>query len=161
MTDYIGYEKLTKAAMRGVVRDVLRRTVDAGSLEGEHHFYISFRTKAAGVAIADHLIERFPEEMTIVIQHQYWDLEVEDDYFEIILKFSGVPQHLHVPFSALTRFVDPSVNFGLTFEQDESGDAGSVIGPLADPGQMPTPDIEQPDDASEGTVVNLDAFRRK
>ncbi|MEM7660961.1 MAG: ClpXP protease specificity-enhancing factor SspB [Pseudomonadota bacterium] len=161
MTDYIGYDKLTKAAMRGVVRDVLKRAVEAGGLEGEHHFYISFRTKAPGVKIADHLIERFPEEMTIVIQHQYWDLEVEDDYFEIILKFSGVPQHLHVPFGALTRFVDPSVNFGLTFEQEDAGEATSVIGPIAEEPIDDATEAEPQESGSEGTVVNIDAFRRK
>ncbi|MEO0883143.1 MAG: ClpXP protease specificity-enhancing factor SspB [Pseudomonadota bacterium] len=161
MTDYIGYDKLTKAAMRGVVRDVLKRAVDIGSLEGEHHFYISFRTKSPGVKIADHLIERFPEEMTIVIQHQYWDLEVDDDHFEIILKFSGVPQHLHIPFGALTRFVDPSVNFGLTFEQEQSGEQSGVIAPVSDAPDMSETDTEDQGNGSEGTVVSIDAFRRK
>ncbi|MEN8877197.1 MAG: ClpXP protease specificity-enhancing factor SspB, partial [Hyphomonas sp.] len=108
MTDYIGYEALTQAAMRGVVREALRKGYNSNGLPGDHHFYLTFRTKAPGVKIADYLVERFPEEMTIVIQHQYWDLEVEDSHFEIILKFSGVPQHLHIPYAAITRFVDPS-----------------------------------------------------
>ena len=159
MTDFFGYEKLTSAAMRGVVRDVLQSTADAGGLQGNHHFYISFRTKAPGVKIADHLVERFPEEMTIVIQHQYWDLEVHDGHFEIILKFSGVPQHLHIPFAALTRFVDPSVNFGLTFDKEDERSAQKVIGPVAEPPQLPETDATP--DADGGTVVNLDAFRRK
>jgi len=161
VTDYIGYDKLTRSAMRGVVREVLRRTVDAGALEGDHHFYISFQTKAPGVKIAEHLIERFPEEMTIVIQHQYWDLEVHDSHFEIILKFSGVPQHLHIPFSAITRFADPSVNFGLSFDDDENNEASGVIGTVDEPpASKPDPsDIE--DAGSVGTVVNIDAFRRK
>ncbi|MEM9668454.1 MAG: ClpXP protease specificity-enhancing factor SspB [Pseudomonadota bacterium] len=163
MTDYIGYEKLTRAAMRGVVRNVLEQTVDAGSLQGEHHFYISFRTKSPGVKVADHLIERFPEEMTIVIQHQYWDLEVGDDHFEIILKFSGVPQHLHIPFLAITRFVDPSVNFALAFDKDEIGEAANLLAPLAEGAKVPHQDKVSSDDDSGtvGTVVNIDAFRRK
>ena len=158
MTDYIGYEELTNAAMRGVVRDVLRRTAEAGAPEGDHHFYISFRTKAAGVSIAPHLVERFPEEMTIVIQHQFWDLEVHPGHFEIILKFSGVPQHLKIPFAAITRFVDPSVNFGLSFDKQDAPAANALIAPVR---QLPG-DKETSKGAPEaGTVVNLDAFRRK
>jgi uncharacterized protein len=152
MTDYIGYEALTQAAMRGVVREALNRTRTSGSMPGDHHFYISFRTRAPGVKIADHLVQRFPEEMTIVIQHQYWDLEVSDSHFEIVLKFSGVPQHLSIPLAAITRFVDPSVNFGLTFESRDR-DAG-VIAPAKDI-------AEEAPKAPTETVVNLDAYRRK
>jgi uncharacterized protein len=152
MTDYIGYEALTQAAMRGVVREALRRAKPNGGVPGDHHFYVSFRTKAPGVKIADHLVQRFPEEMTIVIQHQYWDLDVQDGHFEIVLKFAGVPQHLSVPLAAITRFVDPSVNFGLTFEP-RSRDAG-VLAPAKDvPADAPA--------AAPETVVNLDAYRRK
>ena len=164
MTDNIGYEALTQAAMRGVVRNVLETTQANGAPAGDHHFYITFRTRAPGVKIADHLIERFPQDMTIVVQHQYWDLEVHDDYFEIILKFSGVPQHLHIPFSALSRFVDPSVNFGLTFEHADSEAGETVIAPAQ---QAKHPVRAERDEKSVdhedvvGTVVNLDAFRRK
>ena len=163
MTDKIGYEALTQAAMRGVVRDVLQTTQANGSPAGDHHFYITFRTRAPGVKIADHLVERFPQDMTIVIQHQYWDLEVHDAHFEIILKFSGVPQHLHIPFTALARFVDPSVNFGLTFEPAD-GDT-TVIAPAketevtASAAAPAEPASEDP--PAPSTVVNLDAFRRK
>ena len=165
MTDYIGYEALTQAAMRGVVREALKRANTNGGLPGDHHFYITFRSKAPGVRMADYLLERFPVDMTIVVQHQFWDLEVHDGHFEIVLKFSGVPQHLFVPYAAITRFVDPSVNFGLTFEtpdKDAAKDA-SVIGPASDV----APDMNDSDgDASASgepasTVVNLDAFRRK
>lgn len=157
MTDYIGYEALTQAAMRGVVREALKQGRSSGGLPGEHHFYLTFRTKAPGVKIADYLVERFPEDMTIVIQHQYWDLEVHDGHFEIILKFSGVPQHLFIPYSAITRFVDPSVNFGLTFESANKDD--SVISPAAEvEAQHQAADS---DEETPGTVVNLDAFRRK
>lgn len=164
MTDNIGYEALTQAAMRGVVRNVLQTTQTNGAPAGDHHFYITFRTRAAGVKIADHLIERFPQDMTIVVQHQYWDLEVHDDYFEIILKFSGVPQHLHIPFSALSRFVDPSVNFGLTFEHADSATGETVIAPAQQTEIPMGADIAgktAQDQAVHGTVVNLDAFRRK
>lgn len=159
MTDYIGYEALSQAAMRGVVREALRKGKTNGGLPGEHHFYISFRTRAPGVKIAPHLVERFPEEMTIVIQHQYWDLEVHDAHFEIVLKFAGVPQHLVIPFAAISRFVDPSVNFGLAFEGVGAEAANSdVIAPAA----IAVPDEPAPAPKSTGdTVVSLDAFRRK
>lgn len=154
MTDYIGYEALSQAAMRGVVREALRRAKSNGGLPGEHHFYISFRTRAPGVKIAPHLVQRFPEEMTIVVQHQYWDLEVHDGHFEIVLKFSGVPQHLSIPLAAITRFVDPSVNFGLAFETQ-----GKDTGVIA-----PATEVPAEADAQKvpgETVVNLDAYRRK
>ncbi|HAY06600.1 MAG TPA: ClpXP protease specificity-enhancing factor SspB [Hyphomonas sp.] len=153
MTDYIGYEALSQAAMRGVVREALRRAKTNGGLPGDHHFYVSFRTRAPGVKIADHLVQRFPEEMTIVIQHQFWDLEVHDGHFEIVLKFAGVPQHLSIPLAAITRFVDPSVNFGLSFEA-RSRDTG-VLSPAKDTAAEPVP----PKPAE--TVVSLDAYRRK
>jgi len=153
MTDYIGYDALSQAAMRGVVREALKRAKANGGLPGEHHFYISFRICVPGVKIAEHLMQRFPEEMTIVIQHQFWDLEVHDGHFEIVLKFSGVPQHLSVPLAAITRFVDPSVNFGIAFEA-HGKDAG-VIAPAPDHVEAPAP--KPPGE----TVVNLDAYRRK
>ena len=157
MTDYIGYEALTQAAMRGVVREALKRARTNGGLPGDHHFYITFRTKAPGVRMADYLVERFPVDMTIVVQHQFWDLEVHDGHFEIILKFSGVPQHLFVPYAAITRFFDPSVNFGLTFEAQDKD--ASVIAPTS---EVKAPENETPESANQpGTVVNLDAFRRK
>jgi len=152
MTDYIGYDALTQAASRGVVREALRRARTNGGMPGDHHFYVSFRTRAPGVKIADHLVQRFPEEMTIVIQHQYWDLEVHDGHFEIVLKFAGVPQQLSIPFAAITRFVDPSVSFGLTLET--RGKDASVLAPAKDAA------VEPPAAPAE-TVVSLDAYRRK
>ncbi|MEM7767370.1 MAG: ClpXP protease specificity-enhancing factor SspB [Pseudomonadota bacterium] len=158
MTDFIGYEGLTQAALRGVVREALRKIEDNGGMLGDHHFYITFITKAPGVKMADHLIERFPHEMTIVVQHQFWDLEVEDAHFEVVLKFAGVPQHLHIPYAAVSRFVDPSVNFGLTFENGSGGD-NDVLGPVAEPGQdAPIVGVA---DGTGDTVVNLDAFRKR
>lgn len=162
MTDYIGYEALTQAAMRGVVREALRQAAKGSAPPGDHHFYVTFRTKAPGVKIPDHLIEQFPEEMTIVIQHQYWDLEVHDGHFEIILKFNRVPQHLSIPYVAMTRFVDPAVNFGVSFEKGESLEENStVVAPAPEASDSDT-DAATEDGAAEGeTVVSLDAFRRK
>ena len=164
MTDLIGYEALTQAAMRGVIRNVLQTTQKNGAPAGDHHFYITFRTKAPGVKIADHLVERFPQDMTIVIQHQYWDLEVHDSHFEIILKFAGVPQHLHIPFSSITRFVDPSVNFGLPLDAT-SDPSDTIIDPAIEPAPSTTDSKQASEasgtDANTSTVVSIDAFRRK
>ena len=162
MTDYIGYEALTQAAMRGVVREAMRQAAKGSAPPGDHHFYVTFRTKAPGVKIPDHLIEQFPEEMTIVIQHQYWDLEVHDGHFEIILKFNRVPQHLSIPYVAMTRFVDPAVNFGVSFEKGESLEAdASVVAPAPDAAETEADAAAENDGAEGETVVSLDAFRRK
>jgi uncharacterized protein len=155
MTDYIGYEALGQAAMRGVVREALKRARVNGGLPGEHHFYITFRTRAPGVKLATYLAERFPEDMTIVVQHQFWDLDVQDGHFEIVLKFGGVPQHISVPFAAVTRFVDPAVNFALTFEAQ--GRDTNVVSPAP----LPEPEAVETPTGADATVVSLDAFRRK
>ena len=160
MTDYIGYEALTQAAMRGVVREALRETAKNTAPPGDHHFYITFRTKAPGVQVPDHLIEQFPEEMTIVIQHQYWDLEVHDGHFEIVLKFNRIPQHLTIPYLAMTRFVDPAVNFGISFERPSASGETEIV----DPTPVEDAPIEaEPvaESAAANTVVSLDSFRRK
>ncbi|MEO1322448.1 MAG: ClpXP protease specificity-enhancing factor SspB [Pseudomonadota bacterium] len=162
MTDYIGYEALTQAAMRGVVREALRQAEKGSAPPGDHHFYVTFRTKAPGVKIPEHLIEQFPEEMTIVIQHQYWDLEVHDGHFEIVLKFNRVPQHLSIPYVAMTRFVDPAVNFGVSFEKGGSNADTSVVEPALagdNAGAASDTATETADDSE--TVISLDAFRRK
>ncbi len=159
MDDCIGYEALTQAAMRGVVREALKQVAANTAPPGDHHFYITFRSRAPGVKIADQLVERFPEEMTIVVQHQFWDLEVHEGHFEIILKFNGVPQHLSIPFAAMTRFVDPSVNFGVSFERHVPDEAIDLISPTGDRGSdVPSASGDEADDA---TVVSLDHFRRK
>jgi hypothetical protein len=152
--DLIGYHALTQAAMKAVLRAALRKVVGLGALPGDHHFYITFRTRHPGVQMADHLKDRFPDEMTIVVQHQYWDLEVTEDRFEIILKFGGVPQHLRVPFAAVSRFFDPAVNYGLQFEAEAPGAAAEQISLSDAPAAPAAP-------PAEGTVVSLDAFRRK
>lgn len=117
--DLIRYDLLVQDALKGVVRKVLIDTAKDG-LPGEHHFYISFRTDYPGVRLSNRLREKYPQEMTIVLQHQFWDLGVTEHAFEIGLSFSGVPERLLIPFDALTGFFDPSVQFGLKF--DTQGD---------------------------------------
>ncbi|MEM9739857.1 MAG: ClpXP protease specificity-enhancing factor SspB [Pseudomonadota bacterium] len=161
MTDYIGYDALTQAAMRGVVREAIRTAQSNCQTPGDHHFYITFQTRAPGVQIADYLVDQFPKDMTIVVQHQFWDLEVHDSHFEIILKFSGVPQHLRIPFSAITRFVDPSVHFGLTFDDARASNAKGGVLDTTTVGTELSPNLSDIEGETANTVVNLDAFRRK
>ncbi len=116
----IDYESLAQDAMRGVVRTVLARTAKGG-LPGDHHFYVSFDTQAPGVGLSKRLKEKYPEEMTIVLQHRFWDLTVSEDRFEVKLTFDGIPERLVVPFAALKVFFDPSVRYGLQFEAPDFG----------------------------------------
>lgn len=136
-------------ALRSVVRAALQTAAGSNGLPGSHHFYLTFRTKAPGVVLSDQLAQRFPDEMTIVLEHQYWDLEVYQDRFRVVLKFGGLPQGVVVPFSALTRFYDPSVRFGLQFETKDG----------AEPAKQEIPD-PVPQNLT-GAVVSIDAFRRK
>ncbi len=126
-TDYIRYDILAQNALRGVVRTVMADAAKKG-LFGDHHFKISFDTTAPGVKLSPRLREQYPQEMTIVLQHQFWDLEVTDEAFEVGLSFSGIPERLRVPFDAINGFFDPSVEFGLQFatiieDEDEHEDA--------------------------------------
>jgi uncharacterized protein len=158
--DRIGYARLTQEALRGVVKGALK--VAEGGLPGDHHFYISFRTQARGVQLAKYLMQRYPEEMMIVLQHQYDNLEVDDDRFAVTLHFNGVPQRIVVPFNAISRFHDPSVRFALPFDVvDDLSAASSVHEPDA---QMEADEASPSDSApasDTGAVVSLDAFRRK
>ncbi len=113
----IDYAKLQQEAMRGVVRAVLQQIVKTG-LPGEHHFYISFLTQAQGVILSKRLKEKYPTEMTIVLQHRFWDLIISDDRFEVKLTFDGIPERLVVPFAAIKVFIDPSVRYGLQFDEE-------------------------------------------
>src|SRR6202035_572349 len=126
--DYIRYDMLTQDAMRAVVRTVLADAATKG-LPGDHHFFISFDTRAEGVALSPRLKAQYPKEMTIVLQHQFWDMIVTDDRFEVGLSFSGIPERLIVPLRAITGFADPSVQFGLQFavatDDETPADAGS------------------------------------
>ena len=162
--DLIGYERLMQDALRGVVRAALQQAQAASGLPGRHHFYITFRTRAPGVLVPDHLSARYPDEMTIVLEHQYWDLEVYQDRFRVLLKFGGHPHPIVIPFSAITRFFDPSVKFGLQFEAqpDEARLAASdVSGGFAEPAAEAAPARRDADDEPAAAVVSLDAFRTK
>ena len=112
----IPYDEIVQEALRAVVGRVLGEVERSGGLPGQHHFYITFKTGAPGVDIPRHLSERFPDEMTIVLQNRFWDLKVAADGFEVALSFNQVPAHLVIPFSAVTGFHDPAVNFALQFQ---------------------------------------------
>lgn len=121
--DILRYDLMVQDALKGVVRKILSEAGRDG-LPGDHHFYITFRTTAPGVRLSQRLREKHPDEMTIVLQHQFWDLNVSDHAFEVGLSFSGVPERLLIPYDAITTFFDPSVQFGLKFEtQDAAGEA--------------------------------------
>lgn len=124
--DLIRYDLLVQEALKGVVRKVLTEAGKDG-LPGDHHFYVSFRTDFPGAKLSTRLREKYPQEMTIVLQHQFWDLIINEQGFEVGLSFSGVPEKLVVPFDAVTGFFDPSVQFGLKFEvQDEAANADTA-----------------------------------
>lgn len=159
--DSLRYDKMVEDALRGVVRDALTQTAEHG-LFGEHHFYITFRTRFPGVRLPGHIMVRHPDEMTIVLQHQFWSLEVDESHFEVTLSFSGVSERLYVPFAAITGFADPSAKFGLQFqvedEEEEFEDEDL-------PDEVPDADLgdDSPADAPDegGKVIALDAFRKK
>ena len=151
----IPYDEIVQEALRAVVGRVLGEVETSGILPGEHHFYITFKTGAAGVEIPRHLSERFPDEMTIVIQNRFWDLKVGEDGFEVGLSFNQAPAKLIIPFSAITGFVDPAVNFALQFQaQAEEGSMQSHEAAENDP-----PAIEPVEDGSN--VVSVDFSRKK
>jgi hypothetical protein len=155
----IPYDEIVQDALRAVVGRVLREVEQSGGLPGGHHFYITFKTKAPGVAIPKHLAERFPDEMTIVIQHRFWDLKVEADCFSVGLSFGGVPATLRVPFAAVTQFHDPAVEFALTFHAD-AAEAPPEEHEEAENDPSATTAEETPrDDGSN--VVNVDFTRKK
>jgi hypothetical protein len=114
--DHIRYDLLTQDALRGVLRTVLTDAAKNG-LPGEHHFYISFDTTAEGVRLSPRMLAQYPKEITIVLQHQFWDLDIKEDGFEVGLSFGGVPERLTVPFAAIKGFFDPAVQFGLQFQE--------------------------------------------
>jgi len=165
--DSLRYDKMVEDALRGVVRDALTQTAEHG-LFGEHHFYITFRTRFPGVRVPPHILARHPDEMTIVLQHQFWSLEVLDEHFEVTLSFSGVSERLVVPFAAITGFADPSAKFGLQFQVEEDEDdefddedlpdeAPAAI--AAELAAAAAKDDDLP--AEGGKVIALDAFRKK
>jgi hypothetical protein len=154
----IPYDEIVQDALRAVVGRVLREVESTGGLPGEHHFYITFKTRMPGVSIPKHLLDRFPDEMTIVIQHRFWDLKVEDDDFTVGLSFGGVPATLRVPFNAVTQFHDPAVEFALTFQAN----AAELPHDEHEPPQNDVPEEEAGESAEDGSnVVSVDFTRKK
>ncbi len=164
-TDHIRYDVLARDALRGVLRRVLTDAAAHG-LPGEHHFYITFLSKADGVKLSPRLLAQYPDEMTIILQHQFWDLIVTEDKFEVGLSFGGTPERLIVPFSAIKSFFDPSVQFGLQFEPSDAeavAETTSAAEPAAvsspEPAETPGDEPTKPTEGAE--VVRLDRFRKK
>jgi uncharacterized protein len=152
----IPYDEIVQEALRDVVGRVLSEVEQTGGqLPGGHHFYITFQTKVPGVSIPKHLMERFPDEMTIVIQHRFWDLKVEDDRFSVGLSFGGVPSTLVVPFAAVTDFVDPAVDFSLKFQAN----AAELEPEEHDEAENDAPETEPVEDGSN--VVSVDFTKKK
>ncbi len=153
--DLMHYEAMAQDALRGVVRAALKRAAMPEGLPGAHHFYITFKTEAPGVSVPPDLLSKYPDEMTIVLQHQYRDLSPGDAAFTVTLKFGGQPKRLAVPYAAVTRFYDPSVQFLLQFE-------AIVGGGSQDPAGKPKkPSVEASPVAEEPKIVSLDQFRKK
>jgi hypothetical protein len=158
--DLMHYEALAQDALRGVVKSALKVAAAPGGIPGEHHFYITFRTKAPGVSGPQDLLGKYPEEMTIVLQHQYWDLAPGETFFTVTLKFGGQPKTLSVPYAALTRFYDPSVQFLLQFEQAGEEVREDILEEhLTDDQPDGGEDLPPEDDGPK--VVSLDQFRKK
>ena len=154
--DEMHYDRLAQEALRGVVKAALRRAAEPRGLPGQHHFYITFRVRAPGVSIPPELSAKYPDEMTIVLQHQYWDLAPGETFFSVMLKFGGVPRKLSIPYAAVTRFYDPSVQFLLQFEPGEDEEA-----PLSAPAEGEAAAEPPAAEADTPKVVSLDTFRKK
>ena len=153
--DLIGYDALQQEALRGVVRAALKLAASKG-LPGDHHFFITFKTGAAGVTGPKELLGQYPDEMMIVLQHQYWDLAPGETFFSVTLKFGGQPRSLSVPYAAITQFWDPSVDFRLRFSPAE---APAPIRAAPPPALAPPPEEKPAGDAPK--IVSLDQFRKK
>lgn len=178
--DWLRYDRMVEDALRGVVRRALTEVASSG-LPGDHHFYLTFRTTESGVHIAQALRSQYPKEMTIVLQHQFWGLEVNEDHFAVTLSFGGKHERLVVPYRAVVSFADPSVKFGLQFESAVAGDATEGEGVDTAKGRTVTPKdlndlprsvvrAEAAGDAAEkasdaaksgAQILALDAFRKK
>jgi hypothetical protein len=179
MNDRFHYDALVDDALRSVVRRVLLQVADKG-LPGSHHFYISFRSTDPGVELPDYLRAKYPEEMTIVLQHQYWDLIVNESWFEVTVSFNKQQERIKVPFAALSAFVDPSVRFGLQFDRRDRAGGDKAEAPVAAPTPLPAPEKRpslaapageeakqepaaeagKPEEAAS-KIVKLDNFRKK
>lgn len=156
----IPYDEIVQEALRAVVGRVLGQVERDGGLPGDHHFYITFKTQAAGVSIPRHLVERFPDEMTIVLQNKYWDLKVDDTLFQVSLTFNQVAAQLTVPFSAITAFVDPAVNFALQFQAQDGPSEPEPHESAENDGE--SAGSSAGDEAGDGSnVVTVDFGKRK
>lgn len=181
--EVLRYDHMLQRALRGVLREALAEVAERG-LPGDHHLYITFRTGAPGVQLADHLLARYPQEMTIVLQHEFWGLEVDADHFEVTLSFSSQGERLSVPWEAVIAFADPSVRFGLQFEpsasdkaeagegdepgaptvidgSEQAGAASGLPGGAAGGGEAGGEAGGAPGGDAEEKVVTLDRFRKK
>ncbi|KPB02847.1 SspB family protein [Ahrensia marina] len=178
--DILRYDILVQNALRGVIRKVLSE-VDKTGLPGNHHFFITFLTGAQGVKVSNRIKEQYPEQMTIVLQHQYWELEVNETGFGIGLSFSDIPEKLYIPYAAIRGFYDPSVNFELEFDVEQSEDQEETSGDVATIGaatsvlqddsasdkaenkETPDEDDQSSNEDGDGSadVVSLDSFRKK
>lgn len=154
--DLMHYEAMKQDALRGVVKMALKRAASPQGLPGEHHLYITFKTQAPGVSGPPELLAKYPDEMTIVLQHQFWDLAPGETFFAVTLRFLGQPKRLSVPYSAVTRFFDPHVQFMLQFEA-RAPEPQEEAEPAAD--ALPAPAAEA--GGEEPKVVSLDQFRKK
>ena len=166
-TDHIRYDVLARDALRGVLRRVLADAAEHG-LPGEHHFFITFLSTAEGVKLSARLLAQYPEEMTVILQHQFWDLVVTEDRFEVGLSFGGIPERLVVPFNSIKSFFDPSVQFGLQFEPADAAEAAATNLPAVPASAAPAAPTmaaateDEPAKPSEGAeVLRLDRFRKK
>ena len=149
----IPYDEIVQEALRAVVGRVLGEVEQSGGLPGSHHFYITFKTQAPGVDIPRHLVERFPDEMTIVLQNKFWDLKVDGDAFAVSLTFNQVAAHLQIPFAAITAFVDPAVNFALQFQVQSDG--------APEPHEEAENDAPQVKSEDGSNVVTVDFGKKK
>ena len=187
-SDLMNYEQMTQLALRGVVRDAVRRVIREDGLPGAHHFYITFLTRYPGVEIDEGLAAKYPEEITIVLEHQYWDLNAYETEFEVTLKFGGIPKYLKVPYHAISRFHDPSVGFALQFDPPPEMEEAQPVAQIT-PVKTDKPSTslgapakksvtktkaksKKPDNGDDGDddnkpdndgekVVSLDSFRKK
>ncbi|HVI34223.1 SspB family protein [Phenylobacterium sp.] len=158
--DLMHYEALAQDALRGVVKAALKRAAAPEGLPGAHHFYITFKTDAAGVSGPADLLGKYPDEMTIVLQHQYWDLAPGETFFSVTLQFGGQPKRLSIPYAAVTRFYDPSVQFLLQFEPPAAAATDAKVAPLPAPAEAAAPAPAAEGDG-EAKIVSLDQFRKK
>ena len=155
--DLMNYEAMAQEALRGVIQAALRRAARPEGLPGDHHLYISFKTRAAGVSLPTDIAAKYPDEMTIVLQNQFWDLSPGETFFMVTLRFGGQPKQLSIPYAAITRFFDPSVQFMLQFESSAPilTEVNSLPAPTAQITQL------APAEADTPKVVSLDTFRKK